>query len=95
MAKSKHVPQRTCIACRRQSSKADFLRVARTPAGEIIAPADPKTPGRGAYLCRSGACVERALKQGALERALKTPIDQTVAASLRALVSATGDANDD
>jgi predicted RNA-binding protein YlxR (DUF448 family) len=30
-----------------------------------------KAPGRGAYVCADGACIERARKRRAFERALK------------------------
>jgi predicted RNA-binding protein YlxR (DUF448 family) len=45
----KHVPQRTCIACRRVAGKRSFVRVVRTAQGVEIDPTG-KRAGRGAYL---------------------------------------------
>ena len=87
MPRPKHVPERSCVACRRKSAKGDFVRVARTAAGEVVAPAEAKTPGRGAYLCRTAACVELALRKGALARALHGAIDDETAGQLRRVVS--------
>jgi len=38
--------------------------------------------GRGAYVCRSGDCLEKALTKGALSRALRTPLPADLRASL-------------
>lgn len=74
----KHVPMRTCIVCRRQADKSEFMRVVRKPDGEIVIDADGRTPGRGAYICRSASCVSDAVKKRALNRAFKTQIDAKV-----------------
>ncbi|MCM1367452.1 MAG: YlxR family protein [Roseburia sp.] len=74
----KHVPLRTCVVCRRQADKSEFLRVVRKPDGEIVIDADGRTPGRGAYICRSGSCLRDAVKKRALNRAFKTQIDAEV-----------------
>lgn len=70
----KHVPQRTCIACRQVRGKRELVRVVRTPDGGIEIDETGKKAGRGAYLCRSNPCWEQALKKGALDRALKTTV---------------------
>ena len=41
-----------------------------------------KAPGRGAYICRSAECLEKAVRQRQLERALETRIDESVFAQL-------------
>jgi predicted RNA-binding protein YlxR (DUF448 family) len=35
-----------------------------------------RAAGRGAYVCRTGDCLQIAIKKGALSRALKTPLPQ-------------------
>jgi predicted RNA-binding protein YlxR (DUF448 family) len=67
----KHVPQRTCVACRRVRAKRDLVRLARTPSGEVIVDASGKAEGRGAYICPDPACWEKALKEKQLERTLR------------------------
>ena len=42
-----------------------------------------KVPGRGAYLCRSTACLEKAVKSRALARALETEITPEIYETLR------------
>src|SRR5512138_2153189 len=75
---SKHIPQRTCIACRTVRAKRELVRVVRTTENHVEADATGKKAGRGAYLCRQRDCWEAVLEgHGRLEHALKmdTPIE--------------------
>ena len=71
MARQKHKPQRTCIACREIKDKRDLIRVVRTPEGKVILDPSGKANGRGAYLCRQASCWEKSLHKKLLVRALK------------------------
>lgn len=74
-AKKKHVPQRTCVACRQVKNKRDLIRVVKTPDDIIVIDETGKLQGRGAYLCRQHSCWQNGLKQGSIGRALKISID--------------------
>ena len=67
----RHVPQRTCVACRQTSAKRQLVRVVRAPDSSVTIDPSGKRSGRGAYLCDSPACWDAALKRGVLPRALK------------------------
>ncbi len=82
-ARKKHVPQRTCIACRQVKEKRDLVRVVRTPDKTVKIDATGKAAGRGAYMCRNRTCWETALQRGALARALKTEISREDLAALQ------------
>ena len=45
----KHVPQRTCVACREVNEKRSLIRIVRGPEG-VAVDKTGKMPGRGAYL---------------------------------------------
>ena len=64
-------------------SKKEMLRVIRTQEGEFLLDATGKKNGRGAYLCFSGECLEKAMKNKGLERSLKTPVPREVYESLK------------
>ena len=70
----KHMPQRTCVACRKIRPKRELIRIVRLPSGEIEVDERGKTSGRGAYLCPDRVCWETALTKKQLEHALKTEI---------------------
>ncbi len=69
----KHIPQRTCVACREVNEKRSLLRIVKTPNG-VQLDKTGRLPGRGAYLHDSKECWEKALKKGILARSLKTEI---------------------
>jgi predicted RNA-binding protein YlxR (DUF448 family) len=70
----KHVPQRTCIACRTTEAKRGLVRVVRTPEGRVELDPTGKKNGRGAYVHESRACWDEALKRGRLGHALKVEV---------------------
>ncbi|HEV2527833.1 MAG TPA: YlxR family protein [Thermomicrobiales bacterium] len=72
----KHVPQRTCVACRDKDAKRTLTRLVRTPEGEVQIDPSGKRNGRGAYLCTQRTCWDKALATPVLSRALKIEIDQ-------------------
>ncbi len=83
---TKHIPQRTCIACRAVRAKRELVRIVRTPEQRVLADATGKRAGRGAYLCRTRDCWDKILSAPAqLERALhlQMPIGQEDLARLR------------
>lgn len=81
--KPKKIPMRMCVGCREMKPKRELIRVVRSPEGEVSMDPVGKKPGRGAYVCRDEACLNRALKQKQLERVLDTQLTEDVVASLR------------
>jgi hypothetical protein len=70
----KHVPQRTCIACRSTEAKRALVRVVRAPEGRVELDATGKKNGRGAYVHETRSCWDEALKKDRLARALKVAV---------------------
>jgi predicted RNA-binding protein YlxR (DUF448 family) len=72
--KPRHIPQRTCVACRRTTAKRELVRVVRTVEGGVEVDPTGKRSGRGAYLCPTPDCWRLAVQKGRLDRALKTSV---------------------
>ena len=72
----RHVPQRTCLACRQVKDKRSLVRLVRTAGGKIETDASGKKDGRGTYLCLAKGCWEVGLKGGRLEHALHTTLTE-------------------
>ena len=70
----KHIPQRTCVACRKIKTKQQLIRLARTSSESVEIDIGGKKAGRGAYLCPAQECWETALKGGRLEHTLRVTI---------------------
>jgi uncharacterized protein len=80
--RQKHVPLRTCVACRETKPKRELLRVVRTPDGHVFLDATGKKSGRGAYLCAKRSCWLQAMKTKRLEHELETTISPEDRAAL-------------
>ena len=63
--------------------KRELIRVVRAPDGQVSIDLKGKAPGRGAYVCRSQACLARAIKQKQLERQLEVQLSEEAAAYLQ------------
>jgi predicted RNA-binding protein YlxR (DUF448 family) len=72
----KHVPQRTCIACRQAGGKRGLVRLVRTAEGTVEVDLSGKKTGRGAYLHPLRSCWEVGLKGSRIEQALRTKLSQ-------------------
>lgn len=73
--RARHVPQRTCVACRKVRAKRDLVRLVRGAAGDVTVDLSGRRVGRGVYLCRSRSCWELALKKNRLEAAFRAKIE--------------------
>ena len=73
-SKNKHIPQRTCIACRQSKAKRDLIRVVYTNDGAVEVDLSARKSGRGAYLCPQKDCWEIGLKGNRLEHALRAKL---------------------
>jgi hypothetical protein len=69
----RHVPLRTCIICGSKAPKRSLARIVDAKGG-IVLDSTGRLPGRGTYVCADGSCVDRGLKRGRLEYALRTKL---------------------
>ena len=74
---------RQCIGCGEMKNKRDMMRVLKTAEDEIILDVTGRKNGRGAYLCKSGECLEKARKCKGLERSFKMNIPEQVYENLQ------------
>ena len=74
----KKIPQRQCMGCRERKAKKELIRVVRGTDGTVSLDFGGKLNGRGAYICPSVACLQKARKAKSLERSLEVPIPETV-----------------
>ncbi len=60
----------------------ELIRVVRSPEGAVSLDFKGKLPGRGAYVCPNPACLSKARKSRALERAFSAQMPDQVWAAL-------------
>jgi predicted RNA-binding protein YlxR (DUF448 family) len=72
--RQRHVPERSCIACREKGAKRELIRLV-SRAGVVEIDHKGKEAGRGAYLCPLRECWDIGLKGNRLEHALRTELN--------------------
>lgn len=81
--KVKKIPQRMCIGCQEMKPKKELIRVVKNSEGIIKVDLTGKAPGRGAYICKSQECLEKAIKTKRFEKNFETKIDESIFQRLR------------
>lgn len=74
-----------CCVCRQNREKNDLIRIVKNKDGDMFIDPTGKANGRGAYLCRDGACASEAEKKRALERSFKSAVSKELFSALSAL----------
>ena len=80
----KSIPQRQCVGCREKRPKLEMIRAVRAPDGAISLDVRGKAAGRA-------ACLKKAQKNRALERAFDVPIPAEIYEQLAAELEVLGD----
>lgn len=78
----KKIPLRKCTGCGEMKPKKDLIRVLKTTETEIVLDKTGKKNGRGAYLCSSLECFQKAKKSRGLERSFQMKIPDEIYAIL-------------
>ena len=74
----KKIPLRKCTGCNEMKPKKELIRVLKTTEEEIVLDKTGKKNGRGAYLCNSLECFNKARKTKGLERSLQVKIPDEI-----------------
>ena len=81
--RQKRVPLRMCLGCGEMKPKKELVRIVKSPEGDVSVDLTGKKSGRGAYVCRSAQCLDKAIKSRRLEKNFGAAVSQEVAAVLR------------
>ncbi len=75
----KKIPMRKCTGCGEMKPKKELIRVLKTAESEtILLDTTGRKNGRGAYLCNSLDCFQKARKTRGLERSLQMKIPDEI-----------------
>lgn len=69
---------RMCLGCNEMKPKKELIRVVKSPEGDISLDFKGKAAGRGAYICRSTECLEKARKARRFEKSFSCRIEESV-----------------
>ena len=78
MTVKRKVPMRKCVGCGEMKPKKELIRILKTEDGTFTLDATGKKNGRGAYMCLSAECFNKAVKGRGLERSFRQEIPAEV-----------------
>lgn len=78
MMKTKKIPMRMCLGCGGMKPKRELIRVVKSKEGDISLDLTGKRSGRGAYICKSVECFEKARKARKFERSFSCMISEDI-----------------
>lgn len=78
MMKTKKIPMRMCLGCGEMRPKRELIRVVKSKEGDISLDLTGKKSGRGAYICKSVECFEKARKARKFERSFSCVISEDI-----------------
>lgn len=79
---AKKIPLRICTGCGQSKPKKELIRILRSPEDEISIDITGKKNGRGAYICLSNDCLQKAINSKGLERSLRMSIPKDIVDTL-------------
>ena len=88
--RQKKIPLRRCTGCGEMKQKRELVRGVKNNEGEISLDLTGKKSGRGAYVCHSLECLQKARKSRGLERALSCKIPEDVYDAMEQELAADG-----
>ena len=74
-----------CIACRQGKPKKELLRVV-AENDDLIVDETGKAAGRGAYICPTIECLDKAKKSKAFGRTLNTPMSDSAYNAMKRVI---------
>lgn len=80
-----NIKLRKCIICTQQKDKSNLIRIVKDKEGKINIDNSGKLNGRGAYICKDNNCIKTAIETKALNRHLKTKVDDKIYKELEAM----------
>lgn len=84
--KTKKIPMRSCVVTKEKYPKMELVRIVRTPENEVIVDLTGKANGRGAYLKKDIAVIEKAQKTKVLNKILEIEVKEEIYNELKNLV---------
>lgn len=84
--KIKKIPMRSCVVSKEKLPKNELIRVVRTPEGNVIIDSTGKANGRGAYLKKDNAVIEKAQKSKVLNKHLEMEVPDSLFEELKEIV---------
>ena len=85
--KTKKIPLRSCVVSKEKLPKQELIRVVKNKENEVFIDLTGKANGKGAYIKKVLAILEKAIKSKALEKHLETKIENSIYEELKIIIN--------
>lgn len=85
--KTKKIPLRSCVVSKEKLPKQELIRVVKNKENEVFIDLTGKANGKGAYIKKDLAILEKAIKSKALEKLLETKIENSIYEELKIIIN--------
>lgn len=85
--KTKKIPLRSCVVSKEKLPKQELIRVVKNKENEVFIDLTGKANGKGAYIKKDLAILEKAIKSKALEKHLETKIENNIYEELKNIIN--------
>ena len=85
--KTKKIPLRSCVVSKEKLPKQELIRVVKNKDNEVFIDLTGKANGKGAYIKKDLAILEKAIKTKALEKHLETKIENSIYEELKNIIN--------
>ncbi|CCZ57209.1 putative uncharacterized protein [Clostridium sp. CAG:762] len=85
--KTKKIPLRSCVVSKEKLPKQELIRVVKNKENEVFIDLTGKANGKGAYIKKDLAILEKAIKSKALEKHLETKIENSIYEELKIIIN--------
>ena len=88
--KKRKIPMRSCVVTKEKYEKRELIRVVKDKDSNVSVDLSGKMNGRGAYLKKDLAVIEKCQKNKILDRVLEVIIPETIFAELKEIIKEEG-----
>ena len=85
--KTKKITLRSCVVSKEKLPKQELIRVVKNKENEVFIDLTGKANGKGAYIKKDLAILEKAIKSKALEKHLETKIENSIYEELKIIIN--------
>lgn len=85
--KTKKIPLRSCVVSKEKLPKQELIRIVKNKENEVFIDLTGKANGKGAYIKKDLAILEKAIKSKALEKHLETKIENSIYEELKNIIN--------
>lgn len=85
--KTKKIPLRSCVVSKEKLPKQELIRIVKNKENEVFIDLTGKANGKGAYIKKDLAILEKAIKTKALEKHLETKIENNIYEELKNIIN--------